>query len=253
MRAEEAAEEALAVLTADPSKTGLFTDFDGTLSAIAPVPEEAEPVQGASGVLEALAAVYPLVAIVSGRSLEDLKTKLRPRGVLLAGAYGRDRSDAQQRRMTEGWEAVGVAATATVAQLPGVRLERKGAGIALHYRQVPEAAEDVRKAAEVLAREFELEIRPGRLVVELVVPGPGKGDAVIALAAEKELETVFVAGDDAADLEAFLMVRAQPMRSVLAAVVSDEAPAGLTDQADLSFSRPSGLVEFLEKLANAVR
>jgi trehalose 6-phosphate phosphatase len=138
-----------------------------------------------------------------------------------------------------------------VAKLPGVRLERKGAGIALHYRQAPDAAEEVRRAADLLAREFELEIRPGRLVIELVVPGPGKGDAIVKLAIEKRLDTIFVAGDDAADLEAFLMVRAQPFRSVIAAVSSDEAPAGLTDQADLVFARPDELVAFLGELARS--
>jgi trehalose 6-phosphate phosphatase len=244
--------QAIEILASDPATTGLFTDFDGTLSPVAPTPEEAMPADGAGQALESLADAYALVAIVSGRSLEDLKTRLRPRGVLLAGAYGRERSDSPTRRATEGWETVGVAASATVAKLPGVRLERKGAGIALHYRQAPEAAEDVRKAAELLAREFELEIRPGRRVVELVVPGPGKGDAMVKLAGEKGLETVFVAGDDAADLEAFLMVRAQPIRSVIAAVSSEEAPEGLTDQADFVFARPDELVSFFEELVAAV-
>lgn len=244
-------DEALEMLTSEPSKTGVFTDFDGTLSPVAPTPEEAVPADGAVEALELLADSFALVAIVSGRSLEDLKMRLRLRGVLLAGAYGRERSDSPTRRATEGWETVGVAASATVAKLPGVRLERKGAGIALHYRQAPGAAEDVRRAAELLAREFELEIRPGRQVVELVVPGPGKGDAMVTLAREKGLETVFVAGDDAADLEAFLMIRAQPLRSVIAAVSSDEAPEGLTDHADLVFARPEELVAFLEDLARA--
>jgi trehalose 6-phosphate phosphatase len=244
--------EAIETLSANPAETGLFTDFDGTLSPIAVSPEEALPADGAGEVLESLAECFALVAIVSGRSLEDLKTRLRPRGVLLAGAYGRERSNSPTRRATEGWETVGVAAAATVAKLPGVRLERKGAGIALHYRQAPDSAEEVLRAAELLAREFELEIRPGRQVVELVVPGPGKGDAVVALAREKELETVFVAGDDAADLEAFLMIRALPLRSVIAAVSSDEAPEGLTDQADLVFARPDELVVFLKELARRV-
>ena len=246
-------DKALEILAADPAKTGLFTDFDGTLSPVAPTPEEAVSADGAGEALESLAESFALVAIVSGRSLEDLKTRLRPRGVLLAGAYGRERSDAPSRRATEGWETVGVAASATVAKLPGVRLERKGAGIALHYRQAPDAAEEVRRAAELLAREFELEIRPGRLVIELVVPGPGKGDAIVKLAVEKKLDTIFIAGDDAADLEAFLMVRAQPFRSVVAAVTSDEAPEGLTDQADLVFTRPEELVAFLQELVAGVK
>jgi trehalose-6-phosphatase len=106
--------------------------------------------------------------------------------------------------------------------------------------------------AEALAGTFELEIRPGRRVVELVVPGPGKGDAMVALASRHELSTVFVAGDDVADLEAFRMIRALPVRSVIAAVLSEEAPDGLTEDADLVLDGPADLVALLGAVAVAV-
>jgi trehalose 6-phosphate phosphatase len=242
-------EDVLASLRADPTQTGLFTDFDGTLSCIVDRPEDARPVEGAEEALEALAERFGLVGVVSGRSLEDLKARIRPRGVLLAGAYGRERSDRPMRRATEGWETVSIAANATARTLPGVHVERKGSGVALHFREAPTRADDVREAAETLAAEFGLEIRPGRMVVELVTPGPGKGDAILSLMSHYGLEHALVAGDDWGDLDAFQKVREAGVDVVIVAVVSEEAPPGLVEDADLVLATPDEFVSFLQELA----
>jgi trehalose 6-phosphate phosphatase len=206
-------------------------------------------VSGAREALEALARRFALVAVVSGRGLEDLRRRIRARGVVLAGAYGRERSDHGLRRQTEGWETVSVAASAAVRKLPGVILERKGAGVALHYRTAPEHADAVAEIANVLAREFDLEIRPGRKVVELVVPGPGKGDAVAAMISEKGLDRVLVAGDDWGDLEAFAAVRSMGVTAVVVAISSSEAPPDLASLADVVVEDPDAFVSMLAELA----
>jgi len=247
------ADEVIDVLAADPAGTGIFTDFDGTLSEIVDRPESAQPVPGAAETLEALSGRFGLVAVVSGRSLDDLRWRLSPNGVVLAGSYGRERSDRSTgRRRVEGWETVALAAAAMIRELAGVVLERKGAGVALHYRSAPELEPEARRIAETLAVEFELDVLHGRLVVELVRPGPGKGDAVAALASEHDLQTVFVAGDDVADLEAFDWARAAPARSVLVAVASEEAPPTLESMADLVVAGPAELVVLLRRLVAAV-
>lgn len=238
-------------LTEEPSRTGIFLDFDGTLSAIVPRPQNATLVEGAEDVLAALARLFALVAVISGRSLEDLKARVRPKGVLLAGAYGRERSDARVRRQTEGWETISIAATAATRGMEGVTLERKGAGIALHYRAAPDRADDVRAIVEVLSREFGLEIRPGRKVFELIVPGLGKGDAIVGLIEQHGLHRVCVAGDDWGDLEAFTKLRDTGMDALIVAVASDEAPPGLDAHADLMLSGPGELVAMLGQIAAA--
>jgi trehalose 6-phosphate phosphatase len=242
-------ERLLASLRADPGRTGVFTDFDGTLSRIVDRPEDAEPVEGAEEVLEALAERFGLAAVVSGRSLEDLKTRIRPKGAVLAGAYGRERSDRPMRRPTEGWETVAIAANATARTIPGMHVERKGSGVALHFREAPSRADDVREAAETLATEFGLEIRPGRMVVELVTPGPGKGEAILLLMSDHGLDRALVAGDDWGDLDAFRKLRQAGMDVVVVAVVSEEAPPGLAEDADLVLTNPDEFVSFLQELA----
>jgi trehalose 6-phosphate phosphatase len=240
--------EPLPSLADDPSTMGIFLDFDGTLSPIVDRPEDALPADGAPELLEALASKFALVAVLSGRPLEFLKSRFRPSRVLLCGAYGRERSDRGGRRMTEGWEPVAAAAVAATAHLEGVLVERKGAGVALHYRLAPEREVEVNEIAVVLADAFELEIMPGRLVAELVAPGPKKGDALRGLVQERDLRSVLVAGDDVADVGSFEVVRSLDVRSLCIAVLSEETPQRLVDAADTTVESPEALIELLRGL-----
>lgn len=241
--------EALQLLTAEPARTGIFTDFDGTIAEIVDSPEDARAVEGAAETLARLADRFGLVAVVTGRSLEDVRQRLHPDGVVLAGSYGRERSDRPGgRRPVEGWEVVAAAAQTMIGPMSGVVLERKGAGVALHYRAAPEYEPEVRRAAEQLAADFELEPLHGRLVVELIRPGPKKGDAVAALVSEKRLTRVLIAGDDVADLEAFRWARSSQIPGVLVAVSSEEAPPTLEGAADLVVDGPADVVAFLREL-----
>jgi trehalose 6-phosphate phosphatase len=120
--------------------------------------------------------------------------------------------------------------------------------VALHYRAAPDLEEEVRERAAVLAREFELAVMLGRLVAELVQPGPGKAEAAATLAAEYELSALLLAGDDVADLEAFEWARSAEATTVLVAVASEEAPPGLEAAADLVVDGPRELVALLRRL-----
>ena len=239
---------AVELVTADPAGTGIFTDFDGTLSEIVDRPESAKAVPGAEDVLGALARIYSVVAVVSGRSLDDLRARIDAPGVVLAGAYGRHRSDRADPPEAADWEPVVARASSMLARLDGVVLERKGDGVALHYRATPSNGPSVRERADELAGEFGLDVLDGRLVVELVRPGPNKGDAVAAIASEHELGTVVVCGDDVADLEAFRWARRAPLRSVLIGVASEEAPPELESLSDVVVPGPRALLEFLRTL-----
>jgi len=238
------------LLAEDPSAVGIFCDFDGTLSPIVDRPEDAQPVDGAVELLEKLAQRYAVVAVLSGRPLDFLRSRFPPSRVLLCGAYGRERSDHHERRMTEGWEPVAAAAVAATSHLEGVLVERKGAGVALHYRLAPHHRAEVDQIAIVLATEFELEILPGRLVAELVVPGPTKGDALRSLVRERGLRSVLVAGDDVADVGSFEAVAELDVGSVSIAVVSEESPERLIEAADTTVNSPAELIELLKGLLN---
>lgn len=237
------------VLLDDPSLTGIVCDFDGTLSPIVDRPELAEPVQGAERAMSALAAEFGVAAVISGRPLADLRSRFAPPGVLLMGSYGKETTDSA----ASCDPALVAAAQEATRTMPGVLVERKLEGVALHYRLAPGHESEVRAVAAELATRFGLVVLPGRLVAELAPRGPGKGEAVASLVSERRLRSVLYAGDDVADLEAFRVIRGLPVRGVCVAVWSDsEAPPELAEAADVVVPGPAELVALLDALARAV-
>ena len=67
---------AVAWLGAEPDRTALFTDYDGTLSPIVPRPGIARPLPGATEALKQLASRLAVVGVVSGRPVEFLVDRL---------------------------------------------------------------------------------------------------------------------------------------------------------------------------------
>lgn len=240
-------------LAADPSRVGIFSDFDGTLSEIVDHPDAAVPVEDAGEVLERLAEVFGVVGLISGRSLDDLRSRFAPAGVLLAGAYGREKSDRPPAFATRDWLPITDAATTAIHGWDGVVVERKGAGVALHYRLAPERGDDVRAAAAALAERFGLELRPGRMVAELTEPGPGKAEALATLLDEHGVSAFLFAGDDVADGEVFAWARGSHMPRMLVGVRSAESPRIIEENADVVVDGPRELVKLLARLAAIVR
>ena len=247
------ADRALERLTADPSRTGVFCDFDGTLSVVVDHPDAAEPAPGAVRVMERLAAAFRVVGVISGRSLEDLRARFDPEGAVLAGAYGREKSDRPLAVATRDWGPVADATTTGVHGWDGVLVEQKDSGVAIHYRLAPARGDDVVALAGALAARFGLEVRRGRMVAELTEPGPGKGEALSSLVDEYRLSAFLFAGDDLADAEAFRWARSSSHSCVLVGVRSDEAPAAIERDADIVVDAPTGLVRLLDLLAERVR
>ena len=65
----------------------LFLDYDGTLSPIVSDPSAATLVDGAAEALELVAAVCP-VAVLSGRDLADIRSRVGIPGIWYAGSHG---------------------------------------------------------------------------------------------------------------------------------------------------------------------
>jgi trehalose 6-phosphate phosphatase len=239
----------------------IVVDFDGTLSRIAPTPEAARPVAGASKILSALASTYALVAVVSGRRAAEVAGLLgRPSGVRCLGLYGLEDEEGPLGDAAGGIEdrvqAFLPEVERVASTVPGARVEPKGLHVAVHYR----AASDPETARRILLERLGalaggrgLRILEGKKVVELAPPrGPTKGDAVDRLVAEGRLGALLYAGDDVADLAAFAAVRRLAGRGVTTATVavsSAETPPSLVDQADIVVDGPEELVRLLRRLA----
>jgi trehalose 6-phosphate phosphatase len=232
-----------------PGRSGVLLDFDGTLSPIVARPELARIREGARDAIARLVGRGAVVAIVSGRTGDELRELVGIEGVRLAALYGL----AEQAPPLSD-DVLEVVATAA-HEVPGSRVERKGASVAVHYRAAedPAVAQGALVAAlSPIADEAGLELLPGKMVVELVPAGrPLKEGAVERIVADERLEAVLYAGDDVADLRAFEALdrlAERGLRTVKVAVHGRETPAALTAAADVVVDGPAGLVTLLRGL-----
>lgn len=253
-------------LVADPARTGIFLDFDGTLSHIVLYAGDARPLPGVPELLRELDRTFALVSVVSGRSAHQLVEWLGG-DIEIWGVHGAEtnrsgtvRLSDQAAAFQELMDRVKSEATAAVAglDLPGVVVEDKGIMIGLHFR----GAEDVEKArfeldrvAQDLTDRHGLLRAGGRLAYELRPPSDfSKAAIVLARSREEELGAVAFMGDDRVDLpgfDALDQLAEEGVATVRVAVNSDEAPPELIERADEVVQGPAEAVEWLRALAGA--
>jgi trehalose 6-phosphate phosphatase len=204
-------------LPAIDANFAFFFDFDGTLVAIAPRPEDVCVEPGVGDLLRDLSGRFDdAVAVVTGRPLDVVDGFLAPLKLATAAEHGSVRRDASghvytDTRSLQAVVAAGDALARFVESEPGLLLERKQTSVALHYRQRPELAEVCRAAAkDAVAGADHLVILPGKMVFEVRPKGRDKGAAVEAFLAEAPFKgrvPVYV-GDDVTDEDAFAVVNA---------------------------------------------
>lgn len=186
----------------------LFLDFDGTLVEIAEGPDAIAVPQGLAGGLQRLASrLGGALALVSGRSIDNLTGFLGPLPLHLAGSHGGHvlAPGGTPLREAEPLPASVAEALGGYAQDNDLLYERKAHGGALHYRARPEREEEVHRFAAGLAADHGLATKAGKCVIELVWPGADKGGAVDLLCREAPFAgalPVFV-GDDVTDEDGF--------------------------------------------------
>lgn len=190
---------------------GLFLDFDGTLAELVDDPDAVAADAELRTLLGRLVAAMPgRVAIVSGRSIAQLDRMLGPaaRGLALAGSHGAElRSGDEPVEVSAPFGLVRVAAAmdAFAADRPGVLVERKSLGAALHYRRAPGAGAEALKLAAALAEAHGLQLQRGKMMAEVRADGD-KGRAVAALVAGAGVagKPPLVFGDDLTDEAGFI-------------------------------------------------
>ncbi|MBI1250514.1 MAG: trehalose-phosphatase [Alphaproteobacteria bacterium] len=217
----------------------LFLDLDGTLAAFAPRPEDVGPDAARNGVLRAVSdRLDGRVAIVSGRAIADVDRITGGAIAAVAGSHGLERRDAHgrvTRRAPHPALAEALAlAERFAADRQGVRVERKPASFALHFRAAPELSATVQGFASDMARAKGLRVVQGAMVSELKTPGPNKGDAVRAFMQEAPFlgrAPVFL-GDDITDEDAFIAVNALEGVSILVGPARETAARARLDDPD---------------------
>jgi trehalose 6-phosphate phosphatase len=239
---------------------GLITDIDGTISPIAPTPEEAVVTDKAREALLALVGRLKLVAAVSGRGAADAYRMVNVPGVVIAGSHGLERHREGRAVLIDEaapyLEAVRAALEEAEPFLVrfGMTAEPKGITAALHYRNAPNRdtlRDTVYSQLATVAARHDLELLEGRYVLELRPPlEVDKGTAVTALAEEFGLAGLVYMGDDTTDLYAFRAVRtlneAGRVGGAALGVASDESPPGITSEADFTLQGVPDVESFLQ-------
>lgn len=231
-------------LAAEPDQAGLFLDFDGVLAPIVARPEDAAPPPETRAELERLATRYALVAVVSGRTTEDVRARLDVGGVTCVGTHGLElEPEAEQWRLT-------LTEFAATAPWPSAEVELKGLAVVFHFRGRADedaARRDLDGISET-AREHGLVPRYGRKVLEVLPPiEANKGTAVRRLLREHELHRALAAGDDTTDIDSFGALDGLEV-AVRVAVASAEAPQALLDAADLVVASTDEFLALLRRL-----
>jgi trehalose 6-phosphate phosphatase len=187
----------------------LFLDFDGTLVSIADRPDA---IRLGPELLPLLERLYDRLegrlTLISGRASADVRQWLDPLRVPVVGSHGLERDGVALPRSAALDEGIRHLRTVQ-ARNPGVLLEEKPMGAALHFREAPAAEEACRAAATHVAASTGMQVQPGKMVFEIKPEGGDKGTAIQALMAEARnagRRPVFI-GDDLTDEHGFAVVR----------------------------------------------
>lgn len=184
----------------------LATDFDGTVAPIVPDPSVAAMHPEARTLLARAARVPGVcVAFISGRDIDDLRSRTIGIDAVVAGSHGLECATQDGGRLwTPRRDFPGMdRALIDALVADGLRIERKKYSVAVHFRGTRERDHMGALARFVRwAREESLEVIPGRMVVEARVRGAGKRAALRAIAAWTHAHRVVYAGDDTTDFDA---------------------------------------------------
>src|SRR6202161_779095 len=195
----------------------VLLDIDGTLLDLAPTPREVWVPPGLAKTLEGLLErTSGALALVSGRSLNDIDLIFAPKQFPAVGGHG------GEMRLSLDSESVATHAPpmdkelkmrlAAIAKLsPGILLEDKGYSLALHYRLAPHAEKAIYEAVSLIRAELPnapIEVLPGKSVCEIKHSGFTKATGVLELMTHEPFRgrrPIFI-GDDVTDETVFAIM-----------------------------------------------
>jgi trehalose 6-phosphate phosphatase len=199
------------------SQSAILLDIDGTLLDLAPTPREVWVPPGLAKTLYRLhERTSGALALVSGRSLNDIDLIFAPEQFPAVGGHG------AEMRVSADSESVATHAPpldkelkrrlAAIAKLsPGILLEDKGYSLALHYRLAPHAEKAIYAAVSLIRADLPnapIEVLPGKCVCEIKHSGFTKATGVLELmthAPFKGRHPLFI-GDDVTDESVFAIM-----------------------------------------------
>jgi alpha,alpha-trehalase len=241
-------------------RPAVLLDFDGTLSAIVDDPNAAVLVDGAADALKMLAAQCD-VAVLSGRDLADVVSRIGLPGIWYAGSHGFELTapDGTSHCNETAASAVDTLQETAAelrdrfALLDGVRVEHKRFAVAVHYRcAAPEAARQATATVHTIGRQRGLRVTMGRKIIELrpdIAWDKGKMlQWIVRQIAGPDPELPIYVGDDLTDEDAFDAVRRDGIGIVARHTEDGDRPSA----ARFALDGPVAVREFIERLAREI-
>jgi trehalose 6-phosphate phosphatase len=260
--------EALAPIRAEPSRSAILLDVDGTLAPIVRHADDAQVPEATRTILIQVARAYGCVACVSGRRAAMARQIVSLGSIAYLGNHGAEllrsgHTQIELDREAAAWQRR-VHQFADEAWSDGelrrlrVRSEDKGPIVALHWRGAPDedGAELATKGVAERAEAAGLATHWGRKVLEIRPPIPlDKGRGIHWLLRDADLDAALYVGDDRTDLDAFRGLRelvdsGRLGHAVCVGVRSEETPEELESGADLLVDGPRGVRLMLSALVD---
>lgn len=187
------------------ARTLFAFDFDGTLAPIVPRPNAARAAIGVQRRLAQLAR-SALVAVISGRSLADLRERIPADVRHCIGNHGSEgmveANDADEmRQMCGAWVSQLRGHLAGPESNAGIIIEDKGLTLSVHYRLAADRALTAQRLSALVSRLVPVpRVIGGKLVLNLLPPNARtKFEALVDLVQREAVERVLFIGDDETD------------------------------------------------------
>jgi trehalose 6-phosphate phosphatase len=191
-----------------------FLDVDGTLLELEADPELVTADESLLGLLDRLSGTYGgAVALISGRSLEQLDRIFGHDRLAAAGSHGLEQRLPDGKVLHRAPEITPDSVDRVVdfaGRNRGLVVERKPFSVGVHYRARPELEAAVLKAMEKINAELDIDslLMRGKMIVELVPAVANKGSAIRSFMESAPFagrRPVFI-GDDVTDEYGFAVV-----------------------------------------------
>ena len=195
----------------EAGRDALFLDLDGTLVEIADDPAAVRMDARTQDILRALnQRAGGALALITGRTLEAADTVTGCVIAPVGGLHGMQMRIAHQhapllRPLAPVRALVTEFGALAASGALDVHIEDKGLSLALHYRHAPWAEKRVHELAEAAAQRHGLRTLKGKMVIEILPQGAGKGDALRTFMQQAPFagRRPIMVGDDITDESAF--------------------------------------------------
>lgn len=264
MTVESVAARIVEVLSHQPA--GLFSDFDGALSEIAPIPDSAVAYPGAEEAIRAISEQIDVAGIITGRAVDQVARMISIDDLIVVGNHGLEWWNKGERHDHESGVAAIDAITKVLAEVErqlsaqidvsDLIWENKRLSATIHFRNVddPAATEALLLPIVVpLAEESGLRCTPGKMIVEIRPQAHvNKGTAIDTLIERNALKSAVYIGDDVTDVDGFRALReqrAEGVQTLAVGVVTPDAHPDVLEHADEVVGSVAELVEVLTIVA----